>query len=72
VPQVLQLPLAQPAQELPPTGIEDPPSLTEKQAKVEGTRSALFLQVGHEAEAPERLNGRISSNLESHLRHSYS
>lgn len=72
LPQVLQLPLAQLEQELPPTGVADPPSLTVKQAKVESTRSALFLQVGQVPGEPDRLNGRMSSNLESQVRQTYS
>ena len=64
--------MLQPAQELPPTGVATPLSSEEKQAKRDNTRSALWWHSGHEAASPAWLNGRNSSNLDSHSGHIYS
>jgi hypothetical protein len=66
--QVLQCDPPQVAHEdVPPTGVAEPPSLTVKQAKVDNIRSAVFLQVGQVAGEVDWLNGRINSNLVSQL-----
>ena len=72
MPQELQLEEPQLAQELPPTGIGTPLSLFEKQAKVDNIRSAVCLQLGHDAGSLARLNGRNSSNLALHSGQKYS
>jgi hypothetical protein len=67
VPQLPPLQEPQEQEEVPATGEAEPPSLTVKQANVDSTRSALFLQFGHVAAAVDWLNGRINSNLFSQL-----
>jgi hypothetical protein len=72
VPQLPPLQEPQEQEEVPATGEAEPPSLTVKQAKVDSTRSALFLQLGQVAADFDWLNGRINSNLFSQLWQLYS
>jgi hypothetical protein len=61
--QVLQAPVAQEAQGLPPTGIIEPPSPLEKEAKRERTRLAPGCPQGQVAVSSARLMERSSSNF---------
>ena len=72
MPQLPPLQEPQEQEEVPATGDAEPPSLTLKQAKVDNTRSALFLQFGQVAGDVDWLNGRINSNLFSQLWQLYS
>lgn len=51
MPQVSQLPELQLAQEFPPSEVERPRSLLEKQANLDNTRSASCWQLGQQADS---------------------
>jgi len=61
--QVLQVPVAQEVQGLPPMGIRDPSSPLAKEAKRERMRLAPVCPLGQVAGSSARLMGRRNSNF---------
>jgi len=72
IPQVLQVPEAQLAQELPPIEEVSPLSSLEKEQKLESTRSAVFPHLGQTAPSFDWLNRLNNSNLVLQPGHTYS